>query len=279
MKAQAFEVLDAFYEGGGRHIDCARSYGHAEEFCSKWLSERDKDDDVYVSSKWGYRYTADWKIDTGGQPHEVKEHTAPHFASQVQDSFAYIPSLALYQTHSATPESGAFSDEVLLALKQLKEQNGIAIGLSTSGPNQAATIELACARKDIFSMVQTTFNPLAQAAGPALMRAREAGLDVLVKEGMANGRLLQSPPSELVAVSEDIGESIDAVVLGLVLASPFRPQVLSGAVTPSQVTSNMRALSARDYFFQNEQTRVDLMMACKQDEHEYWKDRSNLAWN
>ena len=77
MRQQTFATLDAFYAGGGRHFDCARSYGKSEEFLHDWLARTGKED-VSVSSKWGYRYNADWRIDTHGEPHEIKEHTASH---------------------------------------------------------------------------------------------------------------------------------------------------------------------------------------------------------
>ena len=75
MRARAEEVLDAAYAGGVRWFDCARSYGLSEDFVGKGLEKRGHSNDaVAVSSKWGYRYTAGWRVDTGGEPHEVKDH-------------------------------------------------------------------------------------------------------------------------------------------------------------------------------------------------------------
>ncbi len=62
LRRRAHEVLDAAYEGGVRAFDAARSYGRAEEFLGEWLSGRLRDD-VVVGSKWGYVYTADWRVD------------------------------------------------------------------------------------------------------------------------------------------------------------------------------------------------------------------------
>jgi hypothetical protein len=58
-------------------IDCARSYGLSEQFTGEYLKLNNiKPDDVYVSSKWGYTYVADWKVSLDdGQPHEVKDHS------------------------------------------------------------------------------------------------------------------------------------------------------------------------------------------------------------
>ena len=58
------KVLDAALHAGVRHIDVARSYGRAEEFLSSWLRTRSIEPGALtVSSKWGYTYTADWRID------------------------------------------------------------------------------------------------------------------------------------------------------------------------------------------------------------------------
>lgn len=40
----------------------------------------------------------------------------------------------------------------------------------------------------LFDCVQATWNLLEQSAGGALAEARQAGMDVIVKEAMANGR-------------------------------------------------------------------------------------------
>ena len=51
-------------------------------------------------SKWGYYYTADWAVDTGGQPHEVKEHTAANLRKQTAETRGFLgPHLRLYQIH------------------------------------------------------------------------------------------------------------------------------------------------------------------------------------
>ena len=63
MERGAHAVLDAAYAGGVRYFDAARSYGRAEEFLGSWLAERGLGrGDVTVGSKWGYTYTADWRV-------------------------------------------------------------------------------------------------------------------------------------------------------------------------------------------------------------------------
>ena len=58
-------------------LDCARSYGLSEKFVGDYLRTNNiSPSDVYVSSKWGYTYVADWNVELeDGQPHEVKDHS------------------------------------------------------------------------------------------------------------------------------------------------------------------------------------------------------------
>jgi aryl-alcohol dehydrogenase-like predicted oxidoreductase len=62
MRAATHAVLDTAYAAGIRWIDVARSYGRAEEFLAGWLDDRGHDD-LTVSSKWGYAYVGDWRMD------------------------------------------------------------------------------------------------------------------------------------------------------------------------------------------------------------------------
>ena len=84
MRRRTEAVLEMAWTEGVRWFDVARSYGRAEEFVGDWLRERHVDpSDVAVSSKWGYRYVADWQVEVPGDVHEVKEHTAEHFVRQL----------------------------------------------------------------------------------------------------------------------------------------------------------------------------------------------------
>src|SRR5215813_15393166 len=74
MENHTHAVLDAAWAAGVRYFDAARSYGRAEEFLAGWLASRAvAPADVSVGSKWGYTYTAGWRVET--RSHEVKEHS------------------------------------------------------------------------------------------------------------------------------------------------------------------------------------------------------------
>ena len=58
-------------------FDCARSYGFSEKFVGQFLRSKKVDpNDVYLSSKWGYTYVANWQVELEeGKQHEVKDHS------------------------------------------------------------------------------------------------------------------------------------------------------------------------------------------------------------
>ena len=188
MQARAWRVLDRAWDLGVRYFDCARSYGRSEEFLSNWLQHKQlRPEEIAVGSKWGYRYTADWRINTKGEPHEVKDHSLSHLDKQEQETKAFLgPHLRLYQIHSATLESGVLDNaEVLARLRSLREENGWRIGLSLSGVGQAATLKKALAT-EVFDAVQATWNLAEQSCGSALEEARRLGLEAQNRQNLTS---------------------------------------------------------------------------------------------
>jgi aryl-alcohol dehydrogenase-like predicted oxidoreductase len=275
MERHAHEVLDAAYEGGVRYFDAARSYGRAEAFLGSWLGRRGLSrGDVTVGSKWGYTYTADWRVDV--EEHEVKDLSVSTLRRQLGETRALIGEhLALYQIHSATLESGVLDDaRVRDELARLRE-DGVRIGFTATGPRQAATIEHAL-EVGGFDAVQATWNLHERTATAALAAAHEAGLGVIVKEALANGRLTERGDADgrLTAAARERGTTPDALALAAVLARPWVDVVLSGAATVDTLRSNVAALDAR----WDAQAEEDLAPLAEPPE-EYWERRSELAWN
>jgi aryl-alcohol dehydrogenase-like predicted oxidoreductase len=271
MERAAHAVLDAAYAGGVRYFDAARSYGRAEAFLASWLARRGLGrDEVTVGSKWGYTYTADWRIDV--DEHEVKDLTAATFRRQLAETQSLLGThLRLYQIHSATLESGVLDDaEVRSELAALRA-TGVLVGLTTSGPGQAETIERAL-EVGGFDCVQSTWNLLERSAGPALAAAHEAGWGVIVKEALANGRLTdRGAVPELAAAAAEAGTTEDAFALASVLAQPWVDVVLSGAATVGQLQSNLGALG-----LDIDPARFEGLV---EDPSMYWEKRSKLPWN
>jgi len=272
LERHAHVLLDAAYEGGIRYFDAARSYGRAEAFLASWLRARAVPPDaVTVGSKWGYTYTAGWRVDA--ERHEVKDLSLETLRRQLAESRELLgPYLRLYQIHSATIESGVLEDRAVLdELSRLRE-TGLSIGLTVTGPRQAATIERAL-ELQVFDTVQATWNLLEQSAGPALAVAHAAGLGVIVKEALANGRLTaRGDVRPLLELAERRGVAPDALALAAVLAQPWADLVLSGAATVEALLSNLTALDVR--------APVDAELGSVVEEPErYWEERAALPWN
>ena len=104
LEQHAHAVLDAAYSMGIRYFDTARSYGDGEAFLGRWLDKTPEEPRITVSSKWGYRYVADWHIDA--DVHEIKEHSLLALNRQYEETTERLGHhLDVYQIHSATLES------------------------------------------------------------------------------------------------------------------------------------------------------------------------------
>jgi aryl-alcohol dehydrogenase-like predicted oxidoreductase len=158
LYARCAEVLDAARAAGVRYVDVARSYGRAEEFLARWVGERGIDREALtIGSKWGYRYTAGWRVDAA--VHEEKSLTLERFTAQLRETRALLGDrLALYEIHSATAESGCLTDERLLAALVEGRRRGDyrAVGFTLSGrawpraPTASAS-STSCRRRSISS--------------------------------------------------------------------------------------------------------------------------------
>ncbi|MGV4983370.1 aldo/keto reductase [Streptomyces sp. NRAIS4] len=278
LRSRTHELLDASYAQGVRYFDVARSYGRSEEFLADWLNTRPDIDDVVIGSKWGYTYTAGWSADA--ETHEVKDHSLAAYERQRAETDAVLGDrLDLYQIHSVTPDSPALTDKDLHARLAEAAAQGLTIGFSTSGPAQADTVrralEITADGEPLFRTVQSTYNVLEKSAAAALAEAHDAGLTVIVKEGMANGRLAAPhAPEALKAVAEETGLGCDAVALAWILRQPWAGVVLSGAATVTQLVSNLHA-PAVDL----DADQLTRLATLTEDPRAYWDRRGQLPWH
>jgi aryl-alcohol dehydrogenase-like predicted oxidoreductase len=280
LEQRSHQVLDAAWAAGVRYLDAARSYGRAEAFLASWLAARGLGpDQVTVGSKWGYTYVGDWRMDA--DTHEVKDHSPAALRRQLAETRALLGDhLDLYQIHSATLDSGVLEDRAVLDELAGLADAGVVVGLSASGPGQAATIrralEVTAAGLAPFACVQATWNLLEPSAGPALAEAGDAGWGVIVKEAVANGRL--SPhgeePAPLRQVAARHGAGVDAVAIAAALTNPWADVVLSGAVTPAQLQANLAALEV-----ELDPSELKELAALAEPPDHYWRHRSGLPWS
>lgn len=281
MRQRAHDLLDRAYSLGVRYFDVARSYGLAEDFLASWLRQREPlPEPVVCGSKWGYTYVGQWRMDV--PVHEVKEHSLATLRRQYRESSALLGShLQLYQVHSATIESGVLEKaEVLSELLRLGA-GGIAIGVTVSGPDQSEVVDRALAVRvdgvNPFSAVQATWNLLEPSAGAALARAHEAGWGVLVKEALANGRLLAAENPQLARLrdlADAHGVGPDAICLGAALAQPWADVVLSGAATAGQVDGNAAAATTS-----LTEAELEQLESMAEPARQYWEQRRALPWS
>lgn len=286
LEAHTHEMLDAAWESGIRYFDTARSYGLAEDFLGNWLKDRSlRGDDVSIGSKWGYTYTANWQVKA--ETHEVKDHTLPIFLRQWKESRSNLGDyLGVYHIHSATLESGVLDrQDVLDEMAKYRDQ-GFYMGLSLSGPGQAETLEKALGIQKngipLFSSVQATWNILEPSIGPLLKDAHYAGMGVIIKEALANGRLTSRNTNPVFAEKKallkqeaDILEtSPEALALAVVLAQPWVDVVLSGATALDQLEDNLSAFQVPV-----EQIDKSVLDNLVESTELYWTTRSELNWN
>lgn len=283
MEARTHAVLDAARSEGVVYFDAARSYGRAEAFLGSWLAARTIGTaDLTIGTKWGYTYTADWRVDA--DVHEVKDHGLSTLRRQWAETRALLDGhVDLLQVHSATLESGILEDgAVHKELDRLRSSGEVAaLGLSLSGPGQAETLrgamEIQRDGRPLFDVVQATWNALEPSTGGILGEAHAAGMGIIVKEALANGRLVRGPEAEpLVHRASALGTTVDALAIAHVLAQPWADVVLSGAATVDQLRSNVAAADLATPL--DDETQAMLASLARPVEA-YWRERAALAWN
>ena len=228
---------------------------------------------VTVSSKWGYVYTADWSVDA--DPPEVKHHDADTLRRQLAETRERLGEwLALYQIHSATPDSGVLeNDEVLGELAALRA-DGPAIGAPSAAP---ASAHRSSARWSSASSTPCRRRGTCTSAPPGRRSARS-------RRGPARATSRRRSPTagwpgarrraDLQAAAADSGATPDALALAAVLARPWADVVLSGAATADTLRSNLRATEVAWT------EELDRRLApLEEDSDRYWERRGGLAWN
>lgn len=127
----------------------------------------------------------------------------------------------------------------------------------------------------MFDAVQATWNLLERSADSALAAAHAAGLRVIVKETLANGRLTSRGDIPfLLDAAREKGTSPDALALEFVLAQPWADTVLTGPATVEMLESNLVALD-----LQVDEELDTRLTALVEEPAAYWSKRAKLAWN
>ena len=273
MSARAQELLDAAWAHGIRYLDVARSYGLAEEFLGTWLAAHPGRRPVLtIGSKWGYEYVGNWRVDA--TVHERKDHSVRMFDNQWPETTHALGARPdIYLIHSVTPQSPSLHDAALLDRLRALADTGTRVGISTSGTHQGEVIAEAMALADSpFRVVQATWNLFEQSAGEALHSAHAAGWLVVVKEVLANGRLVDPVTRAPVrALARADGQTTGGLAIGAALAQPWADIVLTGAVTSGQLVANIASRIPR--------VTGEQLAALAISPGEYWRARARLGWS
>ena len=286
MQQHATAMLDHAYRLGIRYFDTAASCGAAEQFLGEWLFKRKLHiQGITVASKWGHLYTADWQTEAAS--HEIEQHTLGNLnQSLIWSCLRLGRAMQIYQIHTATQASGVLENtEILHRLTEIRD-DGRLIGLTVAGPQQAQLIDQAIEIKTdgepLFRVIQATWNLLETSAAAALSRASDAGMAVIIKEALANGRLTdqnRQPASRaklarLKAIAAQHNCTLDQLSLAAAINQPWADTVLSGAVTPNQLTSNQGALQVtwQDGMLQE-------LASLAEPPATYWRATAALPWN
>lgn len=277
FKNNAFEMLDTAYLLGIRYFDTAPSYGKGELFLKEWQKQQQYSDSI-LATKWGYTYVANWELGYAGS-HEIKEHSIDKLIEQWHISKEMIPQLKVYQIHSATLESGVLENkEVLEKLFKIKQETGLLIGLTTSGVQQSTVLEKASTiqYKDIylFDVFQVTYNIYEQSTYSTLQNLISKGKKIVIKEGVANGRVFKQTPILLKELALKYNVEIDAIALRFIIdnLNPF--VVLSGAFSKKQLIDNLKALD-----FKLTLSEIKKLKELNINPKQYWNDRNELTWD
>lgn len=284
FRERGLKVLDTAYEKGVRYFDTAPGYGMAEQLLLDWVQTK-ADDSIEIATKWGYTYVANF--DPKATIHEVKDHSLNQLLKQWQISKELKPYLSTLQVHSATFESGILQDEkVLNKLAELKANQDILIGITTTGDNQIevlkAAMDILVQGVPLFDVFQVTYNILDQSLATIADQLLESGKRIVIKEALANGRVFrnssypayQSMYNALEKMAQKYEVGVDAIALRYCMDSINPYAVLSGASAPIQIEENLKSLN-----FQLDEEELSILKAFSLDPKLYWSERKKLNWN
>lgn len=284
FKRDGLAILDDAYQRGIRYFDTAPGYGLAEQLLIDWVIEKD-DPDIEIATKWGYTYVADFS--PNASQHEIKEHSLSKLNEQWEQSKTLLPFLSTYQIHSATFETGVLENKAVLnRLAELKKENGLDIGITTSGQNQIEVIkkalDVAIEGNALFDIFQVTYNIFDQSLAQTSKELSVQNKKIVIKEALANGKVFPNTKypqhaivyKKLQELAVKYKTGLDAIALRFCIDSidPFK--VLSGASNKSHLSDNLQAtqfkLEGKDL-----STLKDLAISPEQ----YWDERKQLTWN
>ena len=284
FKQKGIKVLEEAYNSGVRYFDTSPGYGIAEQLLEEWLKTKN-DSSIQVSTKWGYTYVANF--DPKAKQHEVKEHSIKKLNEQWGYSKNLLPFLKVYQIHSATLNTGVLDNiDVLNRLHELKKENNIIIGLTTTGDNQIEVLEKGLSveieNEKLFQSFQCTYNILDQSISKYKNELQSLSGPFIIKEALANGRLLPNNNfpeyrklyNFMQHLARKYNVTPDAIALRYCIDVFPKAMVLSGANNSLHLQSNLKVNQ-----FTLTEAEIKELAAYRVSNVSYWKERKLLNWN
>ncbi len=252
---QASEVINAYLDAGGNHIDSAFSYHKSEAMIGKALAGCRRDALVLASKSYA-----------GAFARETRAHVRHELEISLRD--LKTDYLDLYMIHAA-PLDPDHLDELLDEYEKLKDEGKIrAIGVSIPGP-QVTDEAVARARTSIASgrveFIQTTYSIARQKLGEIFAAAHAQGIGIICRWVLESGLLAgkyepghefawpdtrnRYRPEErdrLLRVGHELKDKLPEghdspvqLAAAFALAEPAVSGILLGGVSAEQVTCNM----------------------------------------
>ncbi|ETI23801.1 hypothetical protein G647_05607 [Cladophialophora carrionii CBS 160.54] len=180
-EADKLAVLDRAHAVGEWFWDTADVYFDSEDIIGKWFKQNpEKRKDIFLATKFGLQYTADFKQSERSDPEYVRE------ACEKSLKRLGIETIDLYYCHRVNRETPI--EKTIQALVELKNQGKIRyIGLSEVSPS---TLRRACAVHQV-SALQVEYNPfvLDIEKNDLLRTCRELGVAVVAYSPVGRGFL------------------------------------------------------------------------------------------
>ena len=264
----SFEVLDAFYENGGRMIDTAEAYsawvpgntgGESETIIGAWLKSRGVRDKMRIATKTNVTGSAG-----GLRPEALKEHLS---ASLERLQTSYVD---LYYAHRDDPETP--QDEVAAGFDQLHSASLIReAGASNFSAERLSSALRAAKSIDVkgYGVLQNQLNLLERGDYPEALQNVCIANDIamLPFSGLASGyltgkyrkpadfdkyprgeglRKYAEPGKALLVVMDRIAEECEAtlgqIALAWLLTQPGVTAPVASATTADQVDDLVEAM-------------------------------------
>ncbi len=257
----AVEVMRHYLDLGGNLIDTARAYGNSENLVGRAIQGRR--DQVYLSTK----------NHSMGQG----EYSPDLWKQYMEESFAAlgVDRIDFYHAHAVTWEqiSGPFQEPGgPLEICQQALDEGIIGHLCFSSHDTPENI-INIIDTGLFDGMIVQYNILdsQQLFGshghkrgtsnePAIARAHEKNMGVMIMGPVAGGRLLMGDPEQLQQMLTETTTSIPDLALRYVLANPGVTTALSGMNTVEMVEENIASASHEQPLTEAEYEDINTMM-------------------